>query len=194
MEKALPRSRNLKEFLSQRAAERKATPSGARPLGAKLPAIPQLKPSGVAGFCWHRCVVHMNEGKVRVMIYKRTHTGDPASRGVFGLRDCMGSVRARNFDAVIGVGGLSAEARVFNIDGRLTWVGVGDRRSAGIPVGYRGPVIEFDRFRLFEQSGAKHEVIAPLLAQHLFAVHRRVVMSDSLDAPIRREIGRVRAE
>jgi len=125
------------------------------------------------------------------MIYKRTHIGDPTSWGVFGLSDCMGSVRARNFDAVIGVGGLSAEPRFFNIDGRLTWVGVGARRSASIPVGHRGPIIEFDRFRLFEQSGPKLEAIAPLLAQHLFAVHRRVVMSDSLNAPIRREIDRI---
>ena len=49
----------------------------------------------------------------------------------------MGRVRAREFDAVIGVGGLSAEPRSHGIDGRVTWVGVGARRGASIPVGHR---------------------------------------------------------
>jgi hypothetical protein len=63
--------------------------------------------------------------RLRVMIYKRTHTGDPTPDGIFGLSDCMGRVRAREFDAVIGVGGLSAEPRSHGIDGRVTWVGGG---------------------------------------------------------------------
>jgi hypothetical protein len=42
---------------------------------------------------------------VKVLIYKRTHTGDPTPEGVFGLSDCMGRVRAREYEAVIGVGG-----------------------------------------------------------------------------------------
>src|ERR1700722_17931671 len=117
----------------------------------------------------------------RVLIYKRTHTGDPTPEGVFGLSDCMGWVRAREFDAVIGVGGTSVEPRSCGIDGRVTWVGVGARRSASIPVGYRGPIVEFDRFRLFEKDGPRLDSIAPGLARHLFAIHRRVVMSDRLD-------------
>ena len=40
-----------------------------------------------------------------VMIYKRTHNGDPDSTGVFGINDCMGRIRDRNYDAVNGTGG-----------------------------------------------------------------------------------------
>jgi hypothetical protein len=129
----------------------------------------------------------------RVMVYKRTHTGDPTPDGLFGLSDCMGRVRAREFDAVIGVGGLSAEPRFHGIDGRVTWVGVGARRCGSIPVGHRGPIIEFNRFRLFEQRGPRLDSIAPALARHLFAVHRRVIMSDGLNELIQSEIAEILA-
>jgi hypothetical protein len=46
---------------------------------------------------------------MRTLIYKRTHTGDPdPESGVFGNRDCMGTVRGRRFDAVIGIGGIGS--------------------------------------------------------------------------------------
>ena len=48
---------------------------------------------------------------VRILIYKRTHNGDPDAKGCFGACDCMGSVRSRSFDAVIGVGGIGPEAQ-----------------------------------------------------------------------------------
>ncbi len=127
---------------------------------------------------------------MRVLLYKRTHVGDPTPDGLFGVSDCMGVVRARRFDAVIGVGGLSAEPRAYGIDRRLNWVGVGARRR-NAPVGYRGPIIEFEHFRLLEAQGPRLEVIAPALAHHLFAVHRRVVMSDTLSPEIRREINHI---
>lgn len=114
---------------------------------------------------------------MRTMIYKRTHTGDPTPEGIFGLSDCMGRVRARDYDAVIGVGGLSEEPRACGIAGRITWVGVGAHRGEGIPVGYRGPIVEFDRFKLFDEGGPMLDDVAPALARHLFGVHRRVVMS-----------------
>jgi len=129
----------------------------------------------------------------RVLIYKRTHTGDPTPDGVFGLSDCMGRVRARKFEAVIGVGGLSAEPRSYGIDGRITWVGVGARPGTSIPVGHRGPILEFDRFRLFEQRGPKLESMAPALARHLFGIHRRVIMSDGLNDTAQREIASILA-
>lgn len=129
----------------------------------------------------------------RVLIYKRTHTGDPTPEGIFGLSDCMGQVRARDYDAVIGVGGLSAEPQACGIAGRITWVGVGAHLSESIPAGHRGPIVEFDRFKLFEESGPMLHTLAPALADHLFGVHRRVVMSDGLSAVIQREIAQVLA-
>ena len=105
----------------------------------------------------------------------------------------MGRVRARKYDAVIGVGGLSSEPQLLGIDGRVTWVGVGPNRSDGVPVGYRGPIVEFERFELFDQSGPKLQSIAPALARHLFGVHRRVIMSDGLNDTIQREITKILA-
>jgi hypothetical protein len=127
------------------------------------------------------------------MIYKRTHTGDPTPDGVFGLSDCMGRVRARKYEAVIGVGGSSAEPQACGIAGRVTWVGVGPHRSNSIPVGYRGPIVEFDRFVLFDETGPMLDSIAPTLAHHLFGIHRRVVMSDGLNDTIQREVAKILA-
>jgi hypothetical protein len=128
---------------------------------------------------------------MRVLVYKRTHPGDPNADGVFGCEDCMGAVRRRRFDAIIGVGGISAEPRGWGIDQRLNWVGVGARYSESIPVGYRGPLVTFDRFVLLEERGPKLETIAPALARYVYGVHRRVVMSDSLSPAIQREVRRV---
>ena len=130
---------------------------------------------------------------MRVLIYKRTHTGDPGPEGVFGLSDCMGSVRAREYEGVIGVGGTSAEPQACGIAGRITWVGVGPHRSKSIPVGYRGPIVEFDRFVLLDETGPTLESIAPTLAHHLFAIHRRVVMSDCLNDTIQSELAKILA-
>lgn len=129
----------------------------------------------------------------RVLIYKRTHVGDPTPEGVFGLGDCMGSVRAWNYDAVIGVGGLSAEPQACGIAGRITWVGVGAHRSESIPIGSRGPIVEFDQFKLFDEAGPMLDSLAPNLALHMFGVHRRVMMSDNLNATIQREISKILA-
>lgn len=128
---------------------------------------------------------------MRTLIYKRTHTGDPTPEGIFGLSDCMGSVRAREYDAVIGVGGLSAEPQACGIAGRITWVGVGAHRGESIPVGYRGPIVEFDGFKLFDEVGSMLVDVAPALAQHLFGVHRRVVMSDGLGDVMQHEIAEI---
>jgi hypothetical protein len=49
----------------------------------------------------------MKVNRVRdVLIYKRTHPRDPDVDGRFGCEDCMGAVRSRSYDAVIGVGGI----------------------------------------------------------------------------------------
>ena len=44
------------------------------------------------------------------LVYKMTHKGDPDSElGFWGVEDCMGQVRGYGFDAVIGIGGMTAE-------------------------------------------------------------------------------------
>jgi hypothetical protein len=102
---------------------------------------------------------------MRTLIYKRTHTGDPDPKtGVFGNNDCMGSVRERQFDAVIGIGGIGPEAKNHGIAGKLNWVGIGpiyDGRER------RGPRL---RFRHFWYRGD----YGPLLQEKYRALARRM--------------------
>jgi len=39
--------------------------------------------------------------QMRILTYKRTHTGDPSPDGVFGVHDCMGRIRDLSYDAII---------------------------------------------------------------------------------------------
>lgn len=109
---------------------------------------------------------------MRVLIYKRTHNGDPDRFGRFGINDCMGSVRARQFDAVIGVGGIGAEPRSVGIAGKVNWIGIGPRRHPGI----RGPIISFDCFKDFGTDGPDLVAIAPMLADRIYGRNVRSMM------------------
>jgi hypothetical protein len=103
---------------------------------------------------------------MRILTYKRTHTGDPDAHGRFGVHDCMGTVRSLPFDAVIGIGGIGPEPRLYGIDGKLTWLGVGPRRSL-LP-GLRAEIIEFEHFLLFEENGPQLSSVAPRLAERMY--------------------------
>ena len=72
----------------------------------------------------HKAVTAM-----RILTYKRTHTGDPDINGVFGSHDCMGQVREYDFDAVIGIGGIGAEPRSYGIDRKINWVGINAKKK-----------------------------------------------------------------
>jgi hypothetical protein len=110
---------------------------------------------------------------VRILTYKRTHIGDPNASGVFGVGDCMGQVRGRTYDAVIGIGGVGAEPRSHGIDGRITWVGVGPRTVDHTP---RGPVLKFRRFILLDSDGPFLAELAPELARRMYERNVRVLL------------------
>jgi hypothetical protein len=79
---------------------------------------------------------------MRVLVDKRTHFGDPDESGRFGVFDCIGTVRDRDDEAVIGIGGRGAEALRFVIAG----------------------IITFEHIVDFGQIGPKFAVVAPRLA------------------------------
>jgi hypothetical protein len=108
------------------------------------------------------------------LVYKRTHNGDPDSRGRFGVHDCMGGVRSWAFDSVIGVGGQGAEAERNDIAGKPNWIGVGAHRT--FVKGMRNPVLTFGRFRDFETDGPSLRVIARNLARRMYVKKARAVM------------------
>jgi hypothetical protein len=131
----------------------------------------------------HRGLVEM-----RTLVYKRTHPGDPNSRGHFGNEDCMGRVRSWDFDAVIGVGGLGAESSSHDLDYKINWMGIGPRKRPR-PRG-RGPVVAFDHFILFEEEGPDFATLAPRLARRLFEDNVRVLLHD-VNAHEKKEIRRI---
>jgi len=111
---------------------------------------------------------------VRTLVYKRTHKGDPDKRGWFGIEDCMKRVRGYEFDAVIGVGGVSRQPRHQGIAKKINWIGLGARKKS-----YRdrkGPVVTFDHFRLYEERGKKLREKARTLARHIYSRNVRVLL------------------
>lgn len=113
---------------------------------------------------------------MRTLIYKRTHNGDPDPRtGEFGCNNCMRSVRGRKFDAVIGIGGIGAEPRRHGIAGRLTWIGIGPRKSYD-PDRPNSPRVTFDHFWHQGKRGPLLEDRYPGLARRMYDRNVRVLM------------------
>src|SRR6266568_4286707 len=125
----------------------------------QMPSIQRIW-SGPGWFGTRRSVL-------RTLVYKRTHTGDPDTNGVFGNQDCMGRARRLPFEAVIGVGGINGEPVAQGIAGKINWIGIGARTRPCD--GMRGPLVTFDHFVLFEENGRELEKIAPALARRLYA-------------------------
>lgn len=121
---------------------------------------------------------------MRVLIYKRTHTGDPDERGVFGVKDCMGRVRALSYDAVIGVGGVGAEPVREGIASKITWMGINP--SFG-PIYGRGPLVTFEHFLLFDENGPEFESWAPKTAKRFYRRNARYFIHN-LDATDKSEL------
>jgi hypothetical protein len=115
---------------------------------------------------------------MRVLVYKRTHNGDPDAKGCFGAYDCMGAIRDRDFDAVIGVGGVGLEAQANGIAGKINWIGIGPHKFA--VRGKRGPEILFDHFLNFGNGGPEFRDLAPTLAERMYGNKVRHLL-DGLD-------------
>ncbi len=110
---------------------------------------------------------------MRVLIYKRTHKGDPCPKTkVFGCNDCMGRVRSWSYDAVIGVGGKGREAIQERIACKLTWIGITPIK-AGCK---RFPKVTFGCFWQMDDGGPLLENIAPKLAARLYTENPRVLI------------------
>ena len=117
--------------------------------------------------------------KMRILIYKRTHKGDPDRNGRFGVNTCMGSVRALEYDAVIGIGAVTAGARLQGIDGRINWIGIGPKKDwspSAMRIDPRGPQVRFEHFALWEDGGPPLHVEAPMLTRRFYEKNARFVL------------------
>ncbi|HKS06490.1 MAG TPA: hypothetical protein VJR92_09280 [Gemmatimonadaceae bacterium] len=124
----------------------------------------------------------------KTLIYKRTHAGDPGPEGEFGVYDCMGRVRAWEFDSVIGVGGIGDEPARHGLDGKVNWIGIGARKR--VARGKRGPVVTFDRFRFFGSNGPSFAQLAPTLSRRVYERNIRA-LTKLVTAAERREVNHV---
>jgi hypothetical protein len=122
---------------------------------------------------------------MRVLVYKRTHPGDPSEDGCFGVSDCMGAIRGWTFDAVIGVGGIGREPRSHNIAGKINWIGIGAHTGRWYR---RGPRLTFGRFHDFGTHGDSFRKRAPQLAGRMYAQRIRHLMTDSMSEVERKEV------
>lgn len=121
-----------------------------------------------------------------VLIFKRTHRGDPDSNGVFGIHDCMGSVRNREYDAVIGIGGKKPWRGDEEIALRINWIGITPTKHESSK---RGPIVTFSNFCLYDNKGPFISEIAPKLYKYMYLdAHRRIVMTTSLPSDIYDEV------
>ena len=125
------------------------------------------------------------------LIYKRTHTGDPNTLGVFGCHGCMGRVRRQRFDAVIGIGGKRPHRGSENIAFKITWVGIGPSKTESRRDS-RGPLVEFEKFVLWDEAGRDVRDAAPKLFRYMFEdQHVRHVMSRSLAKEMQEEVAAI---
>jgi hypothetical protein len=120
---------------------------------------------------------------MRILIYKRTHRGDPDASGVFGIRDCMGRVRDLAYDAVIGIGGIGTEPKACGIGGKINWIGIGPHK---VPApSKKGPLVTFDHFRFYDKRGPDFVSEAPNLARRMYGHNVRILLHNM--APQERE-------
>jgi hypothetical protein len=130
--------------------------------------------------------------KLTVLVYKRTHKGDPGDNGLFGESTCMGQVRDWPYDAVIGIGGKRPWPEDKDIALKVNWVGVTPNRIPNPKYGMTDQGkswVGFDRFRLLDELGPNLKEIAPLLYNHMYVEHqRRFRMSYSLPDDIYGEL------
>lgn len=124
---------------------------------------------------------------MNTLVYKRTHTGDPNESGIFGIHDCMGQVRGWSFDAVIGVGAKGPRRGHEDIAYRITWIGINPRRTDAPDL--KGPLVEFERFVLWDETGQDLRTLAPNLFRYMFEERNvRHVMSRSLPTEMQKEV------
>lgn len=127
---------------------------------------------------------HHSPTSPNVLIYKRTHPGDPSPFGEFGNEDCMGQVRNFGFDFVIGVGGIGPEARSHHLNGKINWVGRWPTRGPH-PWSKRGELVTFapGDFRIFEESGPLLRNVSATLNNRVYKNRNRFLF----DALTKRE-------
>jgi hypothetical protein len=126
---------------------------------------------------------------MKIFIYKITHKHDPDKNGVFGNEDCMGRLRNGNYDAVIGIGGLSPLPKDIDIKGKINWVGLIPRRTR-VP-NSRGDLIVFSHFALYEEKGKDIKQNYPELYKFMYKSRCRFVKTSDFPKSVQNELDQI---
>lgn len=108
---------------------------------------------------------------MKVLIYKRTHKGDPNEEGVFGIHDCMGRIRNGNYDAVIGIGGNSPWKGQTEIKYKINWIGLEPKKRVSLK---RGKIVVFAHFELYDEKGANIRENYPNLFEYMYGGGKKI--------------------
>lgn len=127
---------------------------------------------------------------MRILIYKRTHKGDPDERGIFGCQDCMGRIRDWEYDAVIGIGGKSTQKGHAGISYKVNWVGIGPKRRS---CNGRAHQIVFDHFELYEDAGDDIRENYPKLSKYMYESRKRFSLFSDLQSEVWEDIKKILA-
>ncbi|MBS2210172.1 hypothetical protein KEM09_02100 [Carboxylicivirga mesophila] len=128
----------------------------------------------------------MQLGNMRVLIYKRTHKGDPDDKGVFGNQDCMGRIRNWDYDAVIGIGGKTTFKGDEDIKYKINWIGLKPQRFNS--ESKRGNYVAFSHFALFEEKGEEINYHYPHLFVYMYSSRKRFDMASELPSKVYEEV------
>lgn len=126
---------------------------------------------------------------MKILIYKRTHKGDPDKQGIFGNQDCMGRIRNWNYDAVMGIGGKSTWKGDEDIKYKINWIGLEPKKIKSI--GKRGDYVVFSHFELFEEKGKNIKDYFPNLFKYMYDSRKRFDMSDKLPKEVFDEVSEI---
>jgi hypothetical protein len=125
---------------------------------------------------------------MRILIYKRTHKGDPNEDGIFGIQDCMGKIRNWNYDAVIGIGGKSPWKVDYDIKYKINWIGIEPKRIAKTK---RGGIFVFAHFELYEEEGKDIKDNFPNLYKYMYDKRKRFDFSNELPHEVYIEVKQI---
>jgi hypothetical protein len=126
---------------------------------------------------------------MKVLIYKRTHKGDPDIEGIFGSQDCMGRIRNWNYDAVIGIGGNAPWKEDADIKHKINWIGLEPKKINSPKM--RGDKVVFSHFRLYEEEGVNIKDHFPNLFKYMYGNRKRFDMSSDLPKDVFEEVKQI---
>jgi hypothetical protein len=125
---------------------------------------------------------------MKILIYKRTHKGDPDQNGIFGNQDCMGRIRNWNYNAVIGIGGKTPWKRDEDIKYKINWIGLDPKKIESTK---RGQCVVFSHFELFEEKGENIADNFPNLFEYMYGSRKRFDMSPNLPEEVFQEVQQI---